>query len=206
VGNAGTGIAEPAGDLGHTSRQTDADAKRAGAAASEPVYFLQTLSFGVDAAIALNTVDLRKTTGTTGLRLYARAAASAIIHDLKTHHFEYSIDGKRYTNELLICAIQNGKTYGSGFKVAPSASLSDGLFDVCTAMEVGNTLKALYLLSKMKGGKHLKYQPPFNFYKAKTLRIKLDAPLPIQCDGERLRGLDFDISIVPHALEVLMGA
>lgn len=165
------------------------------------VYFLETLSFGVDAAVALNTEELRLTTKTRGLRLYARAAISAIFNELNAHTTRITIEGNEITQETLICAVQNGPTYGSGFKVAPRASITDGMLDVCTVSGVGK-LAALYYLSQMKGGKHMQLKGVSN-YRAPELKIEFTEQLPIQCDGERLLGTSFNIKVMPAALTVL---
>lgn len=165
------------------------------------VYFLETLSFGVDAAVALNTEDLRLTTQTRGLRLYARAAISAIFNELNTHTVQVTIGEEEFSLEALILAVQNGPTYGSGFKVAPRASITDGMLDVCTVTGVGK-LTALYYLSQMKSGKHENLKG-FSYYRTPRLQLKFSEQLPIQCDGERLLGTEFAIEVVPRALDVL---
>lgn len=166
------------------------------------VYFVETLSFGVDAAVALNTEELRKTTGSRGVKLYARAAVSAIFNELNAHKVHIKIDNREFDLEALICAVQNGPTYGSGFRVAPHASITDGMLDVYTASGIGRG-KALYYLSQMKPGKHEQLKG-FTYYRTAQLELSFTEQLPIQCDGERLLGLDFVIDVVPKALEVLV--
>jgi diacylglycerol kinase family enzyme len=163
-------------------------------------YFLETLSFGVDAAVAINTEQLRRTTHTKGLRLYARAAVGAIIRELKVHKAHYVLDGVSHTNSILIMAVQNGPTYGSGFKVAPRASVTDGRLDVYTAANIG-TIKALYYLSQMKNGKHEKLKG-FANYKAGKIQLELEEQVPTQCDGEQIFGTSFKIEVIPAALKV----
>ena len=165
------------------------------------IYFLETLSFGVDAAVALNTEELRRKTGSRGLRLYARAAVSAIIHELNPHKVRAQVEGRELTLNPLILAIQNGRTYGSGFMVAPNASVTDGKLDGYYCSDISK-LTALYYLFRMKNGRHenLKH---FSHFSTDTLELELEEQVPIQCDGERLLGRKFSISVVPKALEVL---
>lgn len=166
------------------------------------VYFLQTLSFGVDAAVALNTEKLRKSTQTRGLRLYARAAINAILHEFNAHVVQVHMGENAFSVNTLILAVQNGPTYGSGFKVAPRASITDGMLDVYLASDITRPL-ALYYLSQMKNGRHEGLKG-FNSYKTSQLALTFDEQLPIQCDGERLLGLQFNIELVPAALDVLV--
>ncbi len=167
-------------------------------------WYLETLSFGVDAAVAISTVNLRKSTHTSGALLYAHAAVLAIVRELKAHRVRYNIDGRLFDDELLILAVQNGPTYGGGFRIAPRASITDGFLDVCTGKKVG-ALRALFYLARIFSGKHEVYDT-FDAYKAKNLVIDLDEPVPVQCDGEEQHGTHFEISVIPRALDVIVPA
>ena len=167
-------------------------------------WYLETLSFGVDAAVAISTVDLRKSTRTSGALLYAHAAVLAIIRELKAHRVRYSIDGRLFYYDLLILAVQNGATYGGGFRIAPRANITDGYLDVCTGKKVG-VLRALFYLARIFSGKHERY-PTFDTYRAQNLTIDFEAPVPAQCDGEAQQGTHFEISVVPQALDVIVPA
>ncbi len=164
-------------------------------------YFLETLSFGVDAAVALNTEELRLSTKTRGARLYARAAVSAILREFNAHEVLIKQGESERRLSALILAVQNGPTYGGGFKVAPRASITDSLLDVYTASNIGK-LKGLYYLSQMKGGKH-EHLKGFSSFQTAKLELEFTKELPVQCDGERLTGTHFAIEVVPAALDVL---
>lgn len=166
------------------------------------VYFVETLSFGVDAAVALNTEELRSKVKTRGLRLYARAAVTAVLTELNAHKVHIKMPQEEFDLDTLICAVQNGQTYGSGFKIAPRASITDGMLDVYTAAGIGK-LKALYYLSQMKTGTHEKLKG-ISSYRTSHLELTFEEQLPIQCDGERLLGHTFVIDVVPLAWDVLV--
>ncbi|MDR3307813.1 MAG: diacylglycerol kinase family lipid kinase [Coriobacteriales bacterium] len=165
-------------------------------------FFLETLSFGVDAAIAINTVEMRKTTHTSGTMLYAHAAVLALLHDLRPRHARYTIDGVEHEDDLLIFAVQNGPTYGSGFRVAPRALITDGKLNVCTATRV-STPYALLCLARILRGTHEGLKP-IHTYEAQNLTVDFDTPIPTQCDGEEQEGSRFNITIHPAALDVLV--
>ncbi|MDR1088085.1 MAG: diacylglycerol kinase family lipid kinase [Coriobacteriales bacterium] len=165
------------------------------------VYFLQTLSFGVDAAVALNTEDLRRSTRSRGLSLYARAAVAAILHEFDAHEVRIRTEDDEFLLRALILAVQNGPTYGSGFKVAPSASITDGILDVSIISGIGKPT-ALYYLSRIKRGTHERLSGVMSF-RSSRLELEFTEQLPIQCDGERLTGQSFAIAVVPDALDVL---
>ncbi|MDR1082418.1 MAG: diacylglycerol kinase family lipid kinase [Coriobacteriales bacterium] len=167
------------------------------------IFFLETLSFGVDAAVAFRTEELRKTSKSRGILLYASAALPTIINDLRPHEFHITIDSKtEIEKSLLICAVQLGPTYGGGFRIAPNAKMDDGLFDICFATEM-NKPQALYYLSLIARGKH-EGKPHISTLKARTITFDFDDELPTQFDGERLRGTRFEVECVPQALEVFV--
>jgi YegS/Rv2252/BmrU family lipid kinase len=167
------------------------------------IVYMETMSFGIDAAIAIKTVEARKINKQRGIMLYAGVAISAILHELKKHHFVITLeDGRVIDDEFLICAIQNGPTYGGGFRVAPKALLDDGLLNI----SIGSTnskLYALFALALLSQGKHegLKI---FNTMTARRLTIDLDEDIPVQCDGEEILGRHFDIKVIPQAIDVIV--
>ncbi len=57
-------------------------------------YFVETLSFGLDAAIALDTVDRRARTGKTGTMLYLESGIEQLLHHLDLHHYRAKLSGE----------------------------------------------------------------------------------------------------------------
>ncbi|MDR1422011.1 MAG: hypothetical protein LBI64_04005 [Coriobacteriales bacterium] len=170
----------------------------------DEVYFLQTLSFGMDAAIALKTIELRKHTRNREAVLYARAAVDAIVHELHTNHFHYVMDGQERRDDLLIMAIQNGPTYGGGFRVAPQARIDDGRLNLCMATRIGK-LRALYYLSRMKNGTH-EHLASFQTHEIRHLIVETDKQVPTQIDGEPIRARHYEISVRQNAIDFLRPA
>jgi YegS/Rv2252/BmrU family lipid kinase len=166
------------------------------------IIFLQTLSFGIDAAIALKTMEKRRESKRRGFLLYASVAVPAILNDLRPHGIQITADGQSLADDrLLICAVQNGPSYGGGFQIAPSALADDGLLNICTAKDT-STPHALYALSLIARGKHERLEI-MRTLRARQLTIELDEPVPAQIDGELLTGTRFQIDILPQALDVI---
>jgi len=164
-------------------------------------YFLETLSFGVDAAVALNTEELRLTTKARGGVLYAHAAVNAILHEFDSHQVRIKIENEEFSHNSLLLAVQNGPSYGGGFKVAPNASIVDGMLDMCVVSGIRKPT-ALYYLTQMKSGKH-EHLKGVTCFRMPRLELEFGQQPPAQCDGERLLGLKFSIDVVPAALKVL---
>lgn len=167
-------------------------------------YFMQTLSFGLDAAIALDTTDKRNA-GTTqkGEELFVRSALRILSRATKGYDCEAAFDGEDPIElSSIIFAIQVGPTYGGGFRICPAADPSDGLLDVCYNVSLPSTPKLLVLLGLARMGRHTASK----VVDTRTIRhaeLKFADEPPCQVDGEKLEGTKFTIDVEPDALEVI---
>ncbi len=167
-------------------------------------YFVQTLSFGLDAAIALDTSTRRskgtrqKGTGlfvTSGMRIFSQ------------HHNGWSYRAlfnkqEGTAGDEIIFAVQVGSTYGGGFKICPKASPTDGLLDVCHNVEIPPIPAALILFGLARTGLHVGAKS-LRFRQIEQLSLSFDEEPPVQVDGEPLHGTEFHIQSVPRALRVI---
>ena len=169
-------------------------------------FYVETLSFGLDAAIALDTMDRRKRTGKSGTPLYMASGFDQLMHHLDSLSYTVQFDDEEPVSGMSITfAVQLGKYYGGGFNICPDASLTDGLFDICIAHPPVGKLKAAVVFMMAKGGKHRKVKQ-IETRTASKVRIEFSEEPPAQVDGERIEGRVFDIDVVPHALRVLRPA
>lgn len=166
-------------------------------------YFVQTLSFGLDAAIALDTVQRRKRTGKTGTRVFVESGIDTVLHHLDEMGFSAVFDGEeREPRTAFIVAVQVGPTYGGGFRICPEARTDDDLLDICIASPPLNPVSALAIFLLAKNAHHTGFKQ-FEFLKAKSLTLKFDEEPPAQIDGEPITATTFEIESVPSALQVL---
>lgn len=192
-----SGIQDALIDLQATSVQ------RADVGVCNGEYFVETLSFGLDAAIALDTVERRKYTNKTEAALYFESGINQLLHHLDSYHFTMELDGrKQLQGDVCMMAIQIGRTYGGGFIICPDAKIDDGVFDICYAEGDMGMLRSIYIFAKAKGGKHGKYKE-VSFAKGSTIKLFFDRRPPCQMDGEAHIADSYDISILPRALHVL---
>lgn len=86
-------------------------------------WFLETLSFGLDAAIALDTVERRVRTGKTGTMLYLQSGIDQLLHHMDLRRYTAVLDGgEPVCGESYLFAVQIGQTYGGGFRICPDAT------------------------------------------------------------------------------------
>lgn len=172
-------------------------------------YCLETLSFGLDAAIALGAQELRTKTSRTGTSLYIQCAADQLLHHLDIHQVRLSIDGKTPRKiKCYLLAVQNGVNYGGGFQICPDAKLDDGYLDICYATPTLSLAQGAWIFAKAKFGKHI-HHPHLHFLRAKSADLSFgeegDATMPpSQIDGERFSDPKIHLEVLPHELTMLM--
>ncbi len=173
-------------------------------------YFTETISFGLDAAIALGTVERRKKTGGHGTMLYLQEGIDQLFRHLNTYDFKLEIlegpdeDLGVHEGKGILLAVQNGITYGGGFAVCPEASIQDGMLDICIARGPLNPLYATKIFLSAKNGHHVGAKP-IEMHRASRLRLEFDRRPPCQIDGEPHIADAYEISVEPAALRVIVG-
>lgn len=187
-------------DLGHVESNT-----------GEASYFAETLSFGLDAQIALDTTRRRhEGTSQRGAGLFATSGVkifSQVKREKSGYPCQVVIDGgEALSLSPIIFALQNGPTYGGGFRIAPRALASDGALDLCYNVATPSIPHLLGLFGLARLGAHAG-----SAYVRLTTFSSLEVCFtgqepPCQVDGEPLGGTSFSVRVCPRALEVLAPA
>ena len=183
-------------DLGHATSDTH----------PEGTYFMETLSFGLDAAIAIDTTE-RRARGSRqhGSGLFLTSSIKLTSRARKGDPCVVRFDGGE-PQELttLIFAVQNGPTYGGGFRICPDALPHDGLLDVCYNVRHPNVAHLLSLLALARFGQHGRSEVA-RLTQASHIELAFtDEEPPCQVDGERFEGHAFNVEIEPQALRVMV--
>jgi YegS/Rv2252/BmrU family lipid kinase len=171
----------------------------------EHACFIETLSFGTDAAIGLDTIKRREEhTSARGTHLFATSGLRLIATGRNGIVCNVSIDHQpphRYP--ILIFAVQNGPTYGGGFRICPKAHIDDGKLDTCFNVKYANIPHFLQLFCFARFGGHARshtvHLQRLEHLEADFLGIKP----PCQVDGEPLAGSRFTVDVLPHELSIL---
>lgn len=167
-------------------------------------HFMQTLSFGLDAAIALDTTRRRAAdTSQQGEALYVTSGLR-ILSQAKGGYpcvarFD---DGEPECLETLVFAVQVGPSYGGGFLICPDADPSDGLLDVCHNVRRPALPRLLGLFGLARLGRHVG-SPVVRLRRIRRATIEFEREPPCQADGEEVRGARFEVEVVPGALRVI---
>lgn len=168
------------------------------------VHFMQTLSFGLDAAIALDTTDRRAAnTSQEGEALFVTSGLKILSRAKGGFPCTARFDGEGPVElNTLIFAVQVGPTYGGGFRICPDADPGDGLLDVCYNVKKPPLPHLLALFGLARGGRHVRSSVVSLRHIRHAVLDFAEEP-PCQVDGERMRGAHFEIDVIPSALRVV---
>lgn len=168
------------------------------------VHFMQTLSFGLDAAIALDTTDRRAAnTSQEGEALFVTSGLKILSRAKGGFPCTARFDGEGPVElNTLIFAVQVGPTYGGGFRICPDADPGDGLLDVCYNVKKPPLPHLLALFGLARGGRHARSSVVCLRHIRHAVLDFAEEP-PCQVDGERMRGAHFEIDVIPSALRVV---
>jgi YegS/Rv2252/BmrU family lipid kinase len=119
----------------------------------------------------------------------------------RTAAFELVLDGRAVPVVGWLVAVANGPSYGGGMRVAPQASLDDGLLDVVVIGEIGK-LEFLRTFPKVFSGRHVEH-PAVAVHRAARVDLDADRPLAVYADGEPAGTLPATFQVRPAAIAVL---
>ena len=167
-------------------------------------HFVQTLSFGLDAAIALDTTERRANkTRQQGEALFVTSGLKVLMGSRLGFPSVARFDDERPTKlSSAFFAVQVGPTYGGGFRICPGADPADGLLDVCYNVRMPALPHLLALFALARTGGHVRSKA-VRLRHARRIVVDFEREPPCQVDGERLVGTHFEIEVVPRALRVL---
>ncbi|MBK5211804.1 MAG: diacylglycerol kinase family lipid kinase [Coriobacteriia bacterium] len=168
-------------------------------------YFINSCSIGIDAIVVAKTLEYKERLKWSGPMLYGAALLHVITHDLHPIEVMLSADGGDACERLiLLCAVTNGKTYGSGITINPSASPDDGHLSMATIDRV-TIGKALRSLPKIMA----KRIDEVDAYRTQEISEAILMPtekreLVAQIDGEVFVGKEFVFTTYPRAVQIMV--
>lgn len=119
---------------------------------------------------------------------------------LRPIDYTLTLDGVVHRERAMLVAVANNLSFGGGMKVAPDASLDDGLFDVVFVKPLGR-LAFLRIYPRVFAGTHVT-DPRVVVHRARSVRIEADGVVAY-ADGERIAPLPVDIEMDAGGLRVL---
>lgn len=160
--------------------------------------FLGVMGAGFDALIAHRFAESSK----RGMRTYVKKGLFAFA-EYEPGSYEIEIDGQTLRRRAFVVAVANSSQYGNNARIAPLASLQDGLLDLVTVEDV-SVLSALPLLVRLFNGT-IHRSGRAKVAHGKQIVIRREGEAPAHLDGEpmMLPAL-LDVRIVPSSLRLLV--
>lgn len=139
-----------------------------------------------------------------GNLVYAYGALRALVA-WRPARFELILDGERHTFTGYSVGAANSKAYGGGMYAAPDALLDDGLLDIPYCEQIPKLRFLTSILPKVFKGTHVR-EPSVHVLRGRELQISADRPFTLYADGDPIGKLPLRVSVLPHAVRVLIPA
>ena len=107
-----------------------------------------------------------------------------------------------HSEPAMLTCFANTPRYGHGLRIAPQASMTDGLLDLCFVRRLGK-LKLLALFSIVYWGRHTNL-PYVSMDRGERFVLETERPTALFADGEYVCETPVEIAVRPHALRVIV--
>ncbi len=104
-------------------------------------------------------------------------------------------------DEIYFALIMNGRSAGGFKRIAPDASICDGLLDICVFRKCP-VLDIMPLILQVAAGDHVN-SPYVTYFQTRELTIDCDEPVGTDLDGEKGESLPMHVKLIPGALRIL---
>jgi len=163
--------------------------------------FFCTCGVGFDALVSL---EFSKTVRRGLVTYIEKAFQNWSRYEPVTYELETD-DGTMLTEKAMIITCANAAQWGNDARIAPHASLADGLIDV-TIVGPFSFLQAGTLAVELMGGT-LNWSPLTKMFRCRSLKIRRPTEGPVHFDGDpTVMGTELEVKIVPQELKMLVPA
>jgi diacylglycerol kinase (ATP) len=151
-------------------------------------WFLNVAGFGFDAAVL---EDTQRGGALSGNAVYISAALKQLLSypgiDLRNDAFG------PHAHRAMMVVFSNGLSFGGAFRIAPQATVTDGLID-CVQIGDVRGLARIPLFVRAIRGAHLTHRE-VRRARAQRFTLTFGAPPTFDCDGELCRANDAAVTI-----------
>jgi YegS/Rv2252/BmrU family lipid kinase len=162
--------------------------------------FLNGMGLGFDAQVASENYteagDVKK--GSSNKYIWHIVKTLLFFREKKMISFKGS---EKSETDCFINTIANGRRFAGGFLLTPKALADDGLLDVCM-IERLSLFERFSILLMVPKGLHVADRR-VNYYHTPGIRLEFPDPVPFHVDGELYFSKEFDVSIMPSAVNTI---
>ncbi|MBO4340068.1 MAG: diacylglycerol kinase family lipid kinase [Bacteroidales bacterium] len=161
-------------------------------------YFLCTAGFGLDAKVSQEFAKSSR----RGLARYIHYAWNEWKNN-PVGHYTVTSESESWTGDAIFVTVANANQWGNQAKIAPLASIRDGLLDVMVVRPF-HTLEIPSLVRRLMTGYTHTSNHVLRFV-GKRFHIERASSGPVHYDGDPFpAGTSFDLEIIPQAISVLV--
>ncbi|MEO8721323.1 MAG: YegS/Rv2252/BmrU family lipid kinase [Ginsengibacter sp.] len=160
---------------------------------------------GLDAKVAHDFSKQKK----RGLQSYTKLALKNFM-TAKSYPFTVEADGKKLNVEAFLICVANSNQFGNNIKIAPKASIRDGLLDIVIIKKTSKRKIVLSFIKQIFYGKIQDFTSndfdKKNILYFQTKKIKIVNPdlAPLHIDGDpKETSKEFSIEILPNAYKLI---
>lgn len=206
---SGNGLARTAGIPKSTDKAIDVVLK--GNAIYTDVFFINNklsthvCGLGFDAIVAHDFYKQK----TRGLNSYTKVALKNFFA-AKTYPFHIEAENSEFKVDAFLICIANSNQFGNNFKIAPQASICDGLLDIVVLKKTTKPQIVISFIKQLISGKIKRFsEKDFHkknilYFQTKKLKIKNPQLAPLHIDGDPVETFqEFSIEILPAAYKLI---
>lgn len=160
---------------------------------------------GFDAKVAHDFANQKK----RGLNSYTKLSIKNFL-SAKAFHFIIETEERRFNEDAFLICIANSNQFGNNFKIAPKASICDGLLDIVIVKKSIKLQTVWSFINQVLSGKiksiHAKDFHKKNILYFQTKKIKIENPklALLHIDGDPAEtSKEFSIEILPAAYKLI---
>ena len=159
--------------------------------------FLGIAGTGFDAKAARRA---QNTPLLSGSLLYSYAVVRTVL-DFRPLAARVRYEGGEFQGAITFAAVGNSSRYGGGMRIAPRASVDDGLLDLCLVRAISRAT-LLRMFPTVFEGAHLAH-PSVSYFRTPFVEIETEEPAEVFADGEFLQTTPARIDVLPAELEIV---
>ena len=166
-------------------------------------YFCSIAAVGFDAVVTRYVNDMSMPLRGTASYIYG---ALRVLMTYRTPQLRITGEFGEYVGPVFMLSTANTACYGGALRIAPDASPTDGMFDICLVSAIAK-IKVVALIPRVLTAAHTRL-PQVAMHKSRSLTItgvRIDDPVAeeVWADGEFIGKLPATIDIVPDAIRVI---
>lgn len=162
-------------------------------------HFCTVATMGFDATVSRFVDGMKMPLTGTPAYLYG---ALRVLMRYRSPQVSLEGDFGTRSGRLFMVSTANTTTYGGAIPVAPLASATDGLLDICI-LDDAPKVRLVQTLLKVIAGKH-EGRSGVHLLKTRTLHIKTDRPLELWADGERVAETPAKLEVAASAIRIFV--